>query len=147
LSSRGTGELPQYDLQLEFYESRAHGFNKIRETGFLFRVEISTGRYNIGEGIEFCKFPVMFPFGWRSRTGKSAARHRSWEGVYGSWDVLPAGVGHVILRLGHSAGAAHRRSQGDRGPVPGVTLEMGMKRFAGKPSYAFPWHGDTVPVR
>ncbi len=32
-------------------------------------------------------------------------------------------------------------------PGAGVTLEMGMKRFVNKPSYAFPWHGDKIPVR
>jgi hypothetical protein len=29
----------------------------------------------------------------------------------------------------------------------GLTLEMGMKRFANRPSYAFPWHGDRIPIR
>lgn len=29
----------------------------------------------------------------------------------------------------------------------GLTLEMGMKRFANQPGYAFPWHGDRIPVR
>ena len=29
----------------------------------------------------------------------------------------------------------------------GLTLDMGMKRFANKPTYAFPWHGDSIPVR
>jgi hypothetical protein len=29
----------------------------------------------------------------------------------------------------------------------GLTLEMGMKRFANRPSYAFPWHGEGIPVR
>jgi len=29
----------------------------------------------------------------------------------------------------------------------GVTLEMGMRRFANRPTYAFPWHGDKIPVR
>jgi hypothetical protein len=31
-------------------------------------------------------------------------------------------------------------------PGCGVTLEMGVTRFANKPSYAFPWHGTSVPV-
>jgi hypothetical protein len=33
--------------------------------------------------------------------------------------------------------------------LPGtrVKLSLGVKRFANKPSYAFPWHGDTIPVR
>ncbi len=29
----------------------------------------------------------------------------------------------------------------------GLTLEIGMKRFANRPTYAFPWHGDKIPVR
>lgn len=29
----------------------------------------------------------------------------------------------------------------------GLTLDIGMKRFANRPSYAFPWHGDRIPVR
>ena len=29
----------------------------------------------------------------------------------------------------------------------GITLDMGMRRFANQASYAFPWHGDRVPVR
>jgi hypothetical protein len=32
-------------------------------------------------------------------------------------------------------------------PATGLTLEIGNKRFANKPSYAFPWHGDKLPVR
>ncbi len=32
-------------------------------------------------------------------------------------------------------------------PGTGLTLEMGMKRYANQPTYAFPWHGDTVPVQ
>jgi hypothetical protein len=32
-------------------------------------------------------------------------------------------------------------------PGCGVTLDMGVKRYANKPSYTFPWHGDSVPVR
>jgi hypothetical protein len=31
-------------------------------------------------------------------------------------------------------------------PGTGLTLDLGTKRFANKPSYAFPWHGDTVPI-
>jgi hypothetical protein len=33
--------------------------------------------------------------------------------------------------------------------LPGVSvkLSLGVKRFANKPSYAFPWHGDTIPIR
>ena len=29
----------------------------------------------------------------------------------------------------------------------GLTLDMGVQRFANKPSYAFPWHGDRIPIR
>ena len=29
----------------------------------------------------------------------------------------------------------------------GLTVEMGVRRFVNKPSYAFPWHGSRVPVR
>jgi hypothetical protein len=29
----------------------------------------------------------------------------------------------------------------------GLTLDLGVKRFANQPSYAFPWHGERVPVR
>ena len=32
-------------------------------------------------------------------------------------------------------------------PGSGQTLEIETKRFANKPSYAFPWHGDRIPVR
>ncbi len=32
-------------------------------------------------------------------------------------------------------------------PAAGVTLEIGTRRFAGRPSYAFPWHGERVPIR
>ncbi len=31
-------------------------------------------------------------------------------------------------------------------PNTSIRLELGMKRFANPPSYAFPWHGDRVPV-
>lgn len=29
----------------------------------------------------------------------------------------------------------------------GLTLELGVRRFANKPSYAFPWHGERIPVQ
>ncbi|HUG80210.1 MAG TPA: hypothetical protein VML01_01000 [Bryobacterales bacterium] len=32
-------------------------------------------------------------------------------------------------------------------PGTGQTLEIETKRFANKPSYAFPWHGDKIPVQ
>jgi hypothetical protein len=31
-------------------------------------------------------------------------------------------------------------------PGTGQTLEMGMKRFVNRPTYAFPWQSDTIPV-
>ena len=32
-------------------------------------------------------------------------------------------------------------------PGAGITVEAWMKRFVNKPTYAFPWHRDRVPVR
>ena len=32
-------------------------------------------------------------------------------------------------------------------PGTGLTLDMGMKRYANQPTYAFPWHGDRIPVQ
>jgi hypothetical protein len=29
----------------------------------------------------------------------------------------------------------------------GLSLKMGVRRYANKPTYAFPWHGDRIPVR
>ena len=31
-------------------------------------------------------------------------------------------------------------------PSTAIRLELGLRRFANQPSYAFPWHGDTIPV-
>ena len=31
-------------------------------------------------------------------------------------------------------------------PATTIRVEAGMKRFANRPSYAFPWHGDSVPI-
>ena len=31
-------------------------------------------------------------------------------------------------------------------PSTSIRLDIGMKRFANAPSYAFPWHGDSIPV-
>ena len=31
-------------------------------------------------------------------------------------------------------------------PGTGIRLEAGMRRFANRPTYAFPWHGDKIPV-
>ena len=33
------------------------------------------------------------------------------------------------------------------GPGAGGQLEIGLKRFVNHPSYAFPWHGEKMPVR
>jgi hypothetical protein len=35
--------------------------------------------------------------------------------------------------------------QVSRAPGAGIVLDLGMKRFANRPTYAFPWHGDSVP--
>jgi hypothetical protein len=32
-------------------------------------------------------------------------------------------------------------------PGRGITLHLGMKRFANWPTYAFPWHGGKIPVQ
>ena len=32
-------------------------------------------------------------------------------------------------------------------PGTEITLELGMRRYARPPGYAFPWHGDAIPVR
>ena len=31
-------------------------------------------------------------------------------------------------------------------PASQVRLGLGLQRFANTPTYAFPWHGDTIPV-
>ena len=31
-------------------------------------------------------------------------------------------------------------------PSTSIRLDLGMSRFANQPSYAFPWHGDRIPV-
>ena len=31
-------------------------------------------------------------------------------------------------------------------PATSINLDVGMKRFANRPTYAFPWHGDEIPV-
>ena len=31
-------------------------------------------------------------------------------------------------------------------PSRTIRLEIGLRRFANSPSYAFPWHGDKIPV-
>ena len=31
-------------------------------------------------------------------------------------------------------------------PSTSIRLEVGMRRFVNNPSYAFPWHGETIPV-
>ena len=32
-------------------------------------------------------------------------------------------------------------------PSTSIKLDAGMRRFVNDPSYAFPWHGDKVPIR
>ncbi|MBT4611634.1 MAG: hypothetical protein HOC05_16450, partial [Gemmatimonadetes bacterium] len=32
-------------------------------------------------------------------------------------------------------------------PGSEIELELGMERHCRQPTYAFPWHGDTIPVR
>ena len=32
-------------------------------------------------------------------------------------------------------------------PASGINLDVGTRRFVNRPSYAFPWHGDKVPLR
>jgi hypothetical protein len=32
-------------------------------------------------------------------------------------------------------------------PGTGIRLDMGTRRFANRPTYAFPWHGEEIPVR
>jgi hypothetical protein len=31
-------------------------------------------------------------------------------------------------------------------PGQGIRVEAGMRRFVNKPSYAFPWHGEKIPI-
>ena len=31
-------------------------------------------------------------------------------------------------------------------PATSIRLDVGMRRFANRPTYAFPWHGDEIPV-
>ena len=31
-------------------------------------------------------------------------------------------------------------------PSTAIRISAGMQRFANDPSYAFPWHGDGIPV-
>lgn len=32
-------------------------------------------------------------------------------------------------------------------PASGINLDIETRRFVNRPSYAFPWHGDKVPLR
>jgi len=41
----------------------------------------------------------------------------------------------------------HKFFQVELPPGMGQTLEIETHRYANKPSYAFPWHGDKIPVR
>jgi len=31
-------------------------------------------------------------------------------------------------------------------PSTAIRVDAGLRRYANKPSYAFPWHGDIIPV-
>ena len=31
-------------------------------------------------------------------------------------------------------------------PSTAIRLDIGMRRFVNRPSYAFPWHGNKIPV-
>ncbi|MEW5979353.1 MAG: hypothetical protein AB1898_26460 [Acidobacteriota bacterium] len=46
-----------------------------------------------------------------------------------------------------TASVQHKFFQVRLAPGTGLTLEVGTQGFAHKPSYAFPWHGGTIPVR
>jgi hypothetical protein len=53
----------------------------------------------------------------------------------------------VEIRTGERSVEVNRRFFAVRMPAgTTVTLDMGMKRFANQPTYAFPWHGDRPPV-
>ena len=45
----------------------------------------------------------------------------------------------------HSVGGKHLRVH--LGPAAVGRLELGIKQFTNQPTYAFPWHGETIPVR
>ena len=45
----------------------------------------------------------------------------------------------------HSVEGKHLRVR--LGPSGIGRLDLGLTRFANRPTYAFPWHGDTIPVR
>ncbi len=48
---------------------------------------------------------------------------------------------------GDSVEVNHKFFQVELPPGMGQTLEIETKRYANKPSYAFPWHGDKIPIR
>jgi len=51
-------------------------------------------------------------------------------------------------RLGEEAVSVDRKFfQVRLPPGTGLSLELGMRRFVNRPSYAFPWHGERIPVR
>jgi hypothetical protein len=51
------------------------------------------------------------------------------------------------LRRGQPAEINRKFFQVRLPPGTGITLEAGLRRFANTPTYAFPWHGDKIPVR
>ena len=60
---------------------------------------------------------------------------------------------HSFTQVGYAAGDKKVRTPlDDKGfgvvlpPATAIRLEIGMRRFCNDPSYAFPWHGEKVPV-
>ena len=83
-------------------------------------------------------------------------------GMFGGTPVRPGSILRTHGQRSHPArllrtiraqspdGLRKDRSQVLRstsGAGTGITLDMETKRFANQPSYAFPWHGDEIPIR
>ena len=69
--------------------------------------------------------------------------------------ILQAGAfgEHSFTQVGYAAGDKQVRIPLDDKafgvvlpPATAIRLEIGMRRFCNDPSYAFPWHGEKVPV-
>ena len=69
--------------------------------------------------------------------------------------ILQAGAfgEHTFVEVGYPAGEERVSAAVDSKaftavlpPSTCIRLEIGMRRFSNDPSYAFPWHGDKVPV-
>ena len=60
---------------------------------------------------------------------------------------LPRDVAALVDRLGPDGVGVHlvNLSRTDT-PSTSVRIDAGLQRFANKPTYAFPWHEDEVPV-